>query len=157
MNYDTLNKIDEYWRTEIEPHFSHQFGITSFDEYLKRFSFLPSGKWLKDYNRVLFNRNIFVVDPARFAKKYEKYCVTHNSPLKPENGLQLVIYQLSPTLHLEVSYFVWLEHDVVNSYASVIACYHDEKEYLHLVNDLHKMKREGNTDDKRKPIGLGGM
>lgn len=157
MNYNHLNKVYDYWRKELLPHLTHNFTITSFDDYLKRFSFLPSGKWLKDFEKIKLNRMVFVIDPKKFIKKYKHSCIAYNSPIKPEDGFQRIIYQISPTLHVEIALSIWIEHDNIHSYASVFACYHDEEEYLKFMDDLYsKMKREGNTEDKPIATGFAG-
>jgi hypothetical protein len=157
MNYDNQTKIHDYWWNKILPHFTHKFTAITFDDYLRRFSFLPSGKWLKEMESVRITRVYFQIDPEPFVKEYAKYCVTNNAPTKPEDGLQRVIYQLSPTLHFEASFWVWVEHEKVHAYASVLTCYHSEKEYRKFVDDLYKFKCEGNTEDKPEKPGFGGM
>ena len=98
--------------------------------------------------KVKFSRVAFAVDPVKLVEQYEKQCVTYNLPVKAEEGVQRVIYQISPTLHFEVSFWIWVEQEIVNSYASVFVCYHDEKEFLELVDNLWEIRREGNTEEK---------
>jgi len=98
--------------------------------------------------KVKLARVPFAVIPKDFVKKYEAHCVTYNAPSKPEDGLQRVIYQLSPTLHFEASFWVWVENKLVHSYVMVFVCYNEEKEYLDFVDDLYTLRREGNTEDK---------
>lgn len=155
MNFDHLNKVYDFWRGDILPNLSHCFTIDSFNEYLKRFSFLPSGKWLKDMEVVKLNRIGFAVDPKKFSKKYKHTCVAYNAPIKPEDGLQRIIYQISPTLHVEMALWIWVEQDELHHYGSIFACYGDEQEFLTFVDDLYKkMRKEGNTEDKQKPSGF---
>lgn len=157
MNYDHLNKIYDYWRKDILPHLVHNFNTTSFEDYLKRFAWLPSGKWIKDGEKVKINRSGFAVDPVRFVKKFKDKCVAYNAPVKPEDGIQRVIYQISPTLHLELALWIWMEYDVMQSYGSVFICYHDEKEYLDFVDELVKLRRTGNTEEKHTRAGFLGV
>lgn len=155
MNYDNLNKIHEYWWQNLMPTFQHLFTVTSFDEYLKRFSFLPSGNWLRQYEKIKLTRTPFLIDSAKFAEKYKKYCVTYNSPMKSEDGIQRAIYQLSPTLHLEAGYWIWVENEEVQAYASVFCCYHDETEYADFIEELYEIRQEGDTEkDSKRPVGL---
>jgi len=148
MNYDQLNKIHDYWRKDILPHLIHQHTVNSYDDYLRKLSFLPSFKWLKDMEKVKINRVLFAIDPHKLIKKYKSQCITYNAPAKPEDGLMRVIYQLSPTLHMEVGIWVWIEHEIVQSYASAFVCYNEEEDFLKLSDDLYKMRREGNTEEK---------
>jgi hypothetical protein len=148
MNYDHLNKIQSYWIKEIFPNLVHTFNVTSFDDYLKKFSFLPSGKWIHDFEKVKLGRLIFAVDPKKFSKKYKECCVSYNSPLRPEDGFQRAIYQFSPTLHCEAAFWVWIEQEKIQSYASLLICYNDETEYLKFLDDLYKIKRDGNTEER---------
>ena len=151
MNYNHLNKVHTYLQENILPNLLHQYTTISFDDYLKRFSFLPSGKWLREMDNVKCSRIMFAIDPEGFTKAYKKYCVTYDIPLKMDDGMYRIIYQVSPTLHLEIAVWVWVEHDVLNSYAIAFACYKDDKEYSDLVKSLWCFKREGNTEEKRRP------
>ena len=157
MNYEHLNKVHQYWRKELFPHLIHRFTATSFDDYLRKFSFTPSGKWLWDMEKVKLSRILFAVDPKKLLKKYEDHCVTYNSPVKPEDGLQRIIYQLTPKLHFEVGIWVWVEHDIIQSYGSIFVCYENEADYSKLADDLSKFRREGNTEDKPTKAGFADM
>jgi hypothetical protein len=157
MNYDELNKIYNYWRKKIVPYLDHKLTVSSFDAYLKKFSFLPSGKWLKDFDSVKLNRNLFAVDPEKLVKKYKDSCVAYNAPSKPEDGVQRVIYQISPTLHMEAAFWIWVEQEELNSYAGVFICYHDDDEYLSVLDDLYKMRKEGKTDERKKKAGFANF
>ena len=154
MNYDDLNKIYNYWRKKIAPHLTHQFTVSSFDDYLKKFSFLPSGKWLKDFDSVKLTRNLFAVDPEKLAKKYKDCCIAYNAPSKPEDGVQRVIYQISPTLHMEAAFWIWVEQEELNSYAGVFICYRNDDEYQAVMDELYKMRKEGKTDERKKRPGF---
>ena len=154
MNYDNLNKIHDYWWENLLPNFRHLYTVTSFDEYLKKFSFLPSGRWLHEYEKIKLARTSFLVEPAKFAEKYKKYCVTYNAPMKPEDGIQRVIYQLSSTLHIEAGFWVWIENKEIQAYASVFVCYNDEKEYIKFIEDLYEFRQKGDTEERKKPVGL---
>ena len=148
MNYDHCNQVHEFWRKKIFPHLVHVHTSTSFDDYLRKFSFLPSGKWIKDLEKLKLTRVPFAVDPEALVKKYKDACVTYNAPLKAEDGVQRVIYQISPTLHLEAAFWVWIENKILQSYASILICYHEEEEYLKFVDEMWTIRREGNTEDK---------
>lgn len=154
MNYDNLNKVYNYWHNEILPNLKHVFNSVSFEEYLKRFAWLPSGKWIKDGEMVKINRTGFAIDPVKFTKKYKYNCVGYFTPLKPEDGVQRIIYQITPTLHVELALWIWVEHDILNSYGSTLICYHNEKEYFEFVNELYKIRRTGNTEEKQPRAGF---
>jgi len=157
MNYDHLNLIHDYWRNDIYPHFVHCMSVHSFDDYLKRFSYLPSGKWLKDFEKVKVARIPFLVDPLQLVVKYKSMCVAYNAPGKIEEGIMRAIYQLSPTLHFETGFWIWIENDTIQSYATVFVCYHDEKEYFKFIDEMYKIRREGNTENKSTPPGFKDM
>jgi hypothetical protein len=157
MNYNHLNKIHEYWHDKVLPNISHNCTVTSFDDYLKKFSFLKSGRWLKEMVSVKIHRMGFVVGPEAFTKNYKSKCVTYNAPMKPEDGLQRIIYQISPTLHVEFALWIWMEHDIVNSYGSVLVCYNNEKEFNQFMDELYLIKRTGNTEDKPVKTGFAGF
>jgi phosphoglycolate phosphatase-like HAD superfamily hydrolase len=152
MNYDHLNTVYEFWRKDILPHLSHSFNVDSFNEYLKRFAFLPSGKWLRDMEKIKLNRIGFAVDCKKLVKELKDKCVAYNAPMKPEDGLQRIIYQISPTLHIEVAVWIWMEQKELQQYASVFAAYNDEQEFLEWVDDIYKrMRKKGNTEDTAAP------
>lgn len=157
MNYDTFNKIFDYHRKDIFPHLRHVFSATSFDDYLRRFSFLPHGKWLRDMEKVKVSRVTLPLDPVKLVKKFKDKCVTYNSPSKPDEGYQRAIYQVSPTLHFEMTMWIWIEHEEIQSYAFLIVCYNDEQEYNKFVDTIWDLKREGNTEDKRTPYGFNAL
>ena len=157
MNFDHLNTVYDFWRKDILPNLSHNFTVDSFNEYLKRFAFLPSGKWLKEMDRVKLNRIGFAVDCKKFAKEYKDCCVAYNAPVKPEDGLQRIIYQISPTLHIEIAVWIWMENTELQQYGGIFACYHDETEFLAFVDELYrKMRKKGNTEDVANP-GFSGF
>lgn len=154
MNYDHLNQVHEYWRNDIFPHLVHRYPVVSFEDYLRRFSFLPSCKWIQKMERVKLARVPFAINPQEFVKKYKSHCITYNTPAKPEDGIQRVIYQMSPTLHFEAGLWVWIENKVVNSYIMIFVCYNEEKEYLSFIDELYSMRRTGNTEDKTSLPGF---
>lgn len=54
-----------------------------------------------------------------------------------------------------MSMWIWIEHEVVQSYAFLIACYNDESEYSDFLNTIWKLRMEGNTEDKPSQSGFG--
>jgi hypothetical protein len=154
MNYDHLNKAYDYWMKDIRPYLVHNITIASFDDYLRKFSFLPSGKWIHDAEKIKLIRIGFAIDPKKFVKKYKDQCVTYNAPIRPEDGMQRVIYQFSPTFHLEMGLWIWIENNNLQSYGSFYACYHDESEFLKFSDEMYKLRREGNTEEKGSPMGF---
>ena len=154
MNYDTVNKVHEYWESNICKYLSNKFNSPSFEDYIKRFAYLPSGKWIREYNSVKLWKLTTVVDAVKFAKKYKDICVTYNSPSKPEDGIGKAIYQFSQHIHVEASFWIWMEHDIVNSYASLLICYHNEKELAKFKDRMTHFKKTGNTEDKINSIGF---
>lgn len=158
MNYDNLNQVHEYWAAEIFPHLQHQMAITSFDDYLKKISFLPSFKWIRDFDSIKLLRVPFVVDPSAFAKQYKKHCVAYCCPSKPEDGLHRIIYQISPTLHIEGGVWIWIEADKqIHSYLSMFACFQEEKEVIKFFESIYPLRRTGDTEDTSTKSGFGGL
>lgn len=147
MNYDHLNEINSFWLKEIFPNLQHHITVNSFDDYLKKFSFLPSGKWLRDFEHVKVLRMPFVVDPSGFTKNYKKNCVAYCCPTKPDEGFVRIIYQISPTLHLESMFCSWIENKQLQSYMSMVACFKDEKELLHFLKEVEPLHRKGDTEE----------
>lgn len=154
MNYDHANKIFDYYRKNIFPHFTHNFAATSFDDYLRKFSFISDGKWLRDMEKVKVTRIAVGLNPDKLVKKFKDQCITYNSPAKPDEGYQRAIYQVSPTLHFEMTMWIWIEHEEIQSYAFLIVCYNDEQEYNKFVDTIWELRREGNTEDKPNPYGF---
>lgn len=134
----------------VFPYLSHKLTVPSFDDYLKRMSFLPSCKWLKEMETTRFARVAFTVNPEELVKKYKDRCVTYNAPMRPEDGVQRIIYQISPTFHMEVAIWIWVESNVVNSYASMFVCFSDDQEYYNIMKELFKIRRTGNTEDNSR-------
>lgn len=154
MNYNHSNKTFDYYRKNIFPHLTHNFSATSFDDYLRKFSFVSSGKWLRDMEKVRVTRITLGLNPDDLVKKFKKQCVTYNSPAKPDEGYQRAIYQISPTLHFEMTMWIWIEHEDIQSYAFLIVCYSDEQEYTKFMDTIWELRREGNTEDKPLPTGF---
>lgn len=103
-------------------------------------------------DKVKLNRIGFAVDCKKFVEELKSKCVAYNAPMKPEDGLQRIIYQISPTLHLEVAVWIWVENKELQQYASVFAAYHDEEEFLKFVDDIYKrLRKTGNTEAVDKP------
>lgn len=147
MNYDHLNNIHDYWVKEIFPNLSHHMAISSFDDYLKQISLLSEVKWLREFNSVKFLRIPFMVDPASFSNVYKNQCVAYCCPSDSKDGLHRVIYQISPTLHLEAALWIWVENENVCSYMSLFTCFKEEKELSKFFNDILPMRRMGNTEE----------
>lgn len=157
MNYDHLNKISEHLTNDLLPNFRHLQTVPSFDEYLKRFSFLPHGRWIRDLEMIKFGRNGFAVDSIKFAEMFKDKCVTYNAPGKPEDGIQRVVYQFTPKVHAEAAFWAWIEHDQLFYYASLFFCYGDEEEFAVLAKKLWEIRQQGNTEEKAPQTGFGGF
>lgn len=149
MNYEHLNRIYQHWRKDLFPHMTHNFTVGTFDEYLKRLSYLPSFEWLRDFECIKLQRLGFAVDSKKFVKKYKDFCVTYNTPIKPEDGVQRMIYQFSPTLHAEGAVWAWIENEELHSYVSLFMCYNKVEEFLEMSDELWKIRKDGNTEEKK--------
>ena len=148
MNYDHINQIHDYLTKEIRPHVKNNFQVASFDEYLKKFSFLKSGKWLKDMESVRLSRSSVAYDPVEFLKRYGKQSVAVNVTTNPEHGQIRIILQLSPTLHLDCVLWAWIEHNKLQSYLGFLACHNTDKEFDAFIAECHDLRRTGNTEER---------
>lgn len=157
MNYDYLNKIHEHWINDIFPHLSHHMTVNSFDDYLKKISFLKCGKWLKDFDDVKLIRVPFTCDPAEFTSQLKDHCVAYCCPTKPEDGMHRIIYQISPTLHVEAALTMWVEREELQSFISMFICFQNEKELKKFLDKMYKIKRSGDTSDKSDKSGFAGF
>ena len=152
MNYDHLNTVYEFFRKDVLPNLTHSFNVDSFNRYLNLFSFLPSGKWLRDIEKAKLSRIDFAVDCKKLVRELKDKCVAYNTPIKPEDGRQRIIYQISPTLHIEVTVWIWMEQKDYSNMPRVLAAYNDEQEFLRWVDDIYKrMRKRGNTEDVNNP------
>ena len=157
MNYDQVNRVYAHLRDDLLPHLSHNQTVSGFEDYIKRFSYLPSGKWIRDLEWVKFVQLSFVVDSKKFAEKYRDKCVVHNSPIQPNEGLQHAIYQFSPKVHASAGFWAWIEHDNLFYYTSLFFCIGDKKEFDDLVAELWEIHQEGNTEEKSPAVGFSGL
>lgn len=132
---------------EVFPNLTHHMAITSFDDYLKQMSFLPCCKWLGEIDLVKIIRVPFTLDPAEFTKQYKKHCVAYACPAKPEDGVHRIIYQISPTLHIEAALWIWIENKQLQSYLSMFVCFKDDKELMKFLKDVLPMRRTGDTEE----------
>lgn len=156
MNYTYVNRIFDYYSLSIEPFLSHHFSVVSLEDYLKRLSYVSHGRWLRDPNLVRMTTIALPIDPEKLVKLYSNHCVTYNTPIKQEDGYRRAIYQVSPTLHFEASFWFWIEQEILQSYASVIVCYNNnnKKEFDDFVEVMIKNRRTGNTEDKVSAYGF---
>lgn len=152
MNYNHINYISDYWEKHIFPNLHHHMMVSSFNDYLKVMSGLPSCAWMQE--SIKSTRIPFVVDPNKFVKEYANKCVAYANTNKPEDGLQRIIYQISPTLHLETALYVWVENEEVNAYLAMLACFKTEKELKHFFDDIRPMKMTGDTEETRIKAGF---
>lgn len=157
MNYDHFDQVHTYWINKIFPNLEHNMTITSFDDYLRQVSSLPSFTWLKEARDISIIRLHLCIDPAEFTKQYKKHCVTYACPSKPEDGMHRIIYQISPTIHIEAALFIWVEKKKRQSYLSMFICYKDKKELIKFLEEIYPLRRTGDTSDASKEGGFGGL
>jgi hypothetical protein len=150
MNYDHLNLITDYWKKNIFPNLTQHMVINSFDDYLKRMAYLPSCKWLSEFKSIKVLRSPSVVDPIAFTSRYKDKCLTFCCPVNPEGGFQTVVYQISPTLHLETNLMMWIERDEVKSYSSILACFRENDEFVEFLEDIKDIRKIGDTDKETR-------
>ena len=152
MNYDTFNKIQTFWRSNIFPYLKQHVVINTFSDYITRFAHLPSGKWIKDHEKFNIVRVHMFIDPVKYLKHFEKKCVTFYTPPKVEEGSYKIIHQISPTLHVESTLWMWVEREEIQSYLSLVACLHKDSEYVKFLDVIDEFAMTGDTE---KPITNG--
>jgi hypothetical protein len=131
--------------------------VASFDDYLKRFSFLPSGKWLREMESVKVLRIPFSCDAPMFSSVFKKNCIAYCCPSDPEEGFHRAIYQISPTLHLEAAFWIWIQNEESQSYVSIMCCFQQERELEKFMHKICEYKKVGNTDDRSGTSGFAGL
>ena len=156
MNYDHVHMTYEFWETVLRPNVRQLIQLQTFDSYLKEFSLTKSGRWLRNAVNVKLLRPPLAVDPEQFLKEYKDKCVLFHPPGRPEDGMGRAIYQLSPTFHLEVSFWAWIETNKLHSYVSIFVCYTDEEELSEFLKKVKPMCRTGNTEDRNGGFNVGG-
>lgn len=157
MNYEHLTKMHNRWKDDFFPYIDHSITVTSFDDYLKKMSFLPPCKWLRDLDQIKILRIQFACDPSKFAKHYQEKCVAYCSPARQEDGFQRIIYQISPTLHVEAAYWSWVENENAQAHLTLMAYFHDTKEFTEFLDTVYEFRCTGNTEDKPTPTGFAGF
>jgi hypothetical protein len=158
MNYDHVNKTYDYW-TKVRSSLTQRFQASTFDEYLKKFSFCKSGKWLRDMDSVKIARPPLALDPEGFLKLYSEKCVAFQPPNRPEDGMMRATFQISPTLHVEGVFLAWVENNTLQSYVAVAICHRDDAELFEFLKSVDHLKRKGNTEDRNtgfvpNPLGF---
>ena len=58
---------------------------------------------------------------------------------------------------LELAVWVWVEHEILQSYASLFLCYNNKKEFLKFADSIYKMRKEGNTDENPVKSGFAAI
>lgn len=154
MNFDHVNKMSDFYREKMLPHLRSQLHVTDFGNYLSRMCETPSGKWLKtDLKAFPLS---YCINPVEFAKKYVKKCVTFLGTSNPQDGNLLIIYQITPTLHVLARLYQWIEHDgEVRAYLMVTCAYRDHDEYLTFFDDNKTLRLEGDTE--KRVAGFGSL
>jgi hypothetical protein len=155
MNYDHVNKTYEHW-TKLRSSLTHKFQANSFDDYLKKFSFCKSGRWLREMESVKTARPPFAVDSEAFLKLYGEKSITFFPQNRPEDGMMRAVFQISPTLHVEGVFLAWVENNTLQSYMELEACHRDDDELFSFLKSLEDIKRKGNTEERNTGF-MGGM
>ena len=152
MNYDQYSDIEKHYTNKIYPHLHQRFNTISFVEYLKYISYCSTFKWVKSPDTCYLTHFKIPIDAEKFVAKYEDKCVNFYSPMKPEDGYMRIIYQISPTLHMEMGYWIWMETHTIHSYLMPVICYSNRKEYDNFKLSIQKFIKIGDTQDTNRPI-----
>jgi hypothetical protein len=148
MNYDQVNKLSDYILDEVIPllHITHSY--TGFGEYVDSFRRTKSGRWMKKYSIIPLFPATYCVNTVEFLTRFNKQMVCFYGNERPEDGMLGLIFQFTPTLHMNGKLYIWFEHEKVNSYIAPQILFDDIKEYLKFVNDNKDLKMLGNTQDR---------
>jgi len=156
MNYDHVNKTYDFWAKSIRPHLTTKFQVTSFDDYLKKLSFCKTYRWLREMESVKLTRLPMALDPVAFVKKYSEKCIAVNPPARPEDGMQRMIFQISPTLHIEAGLWAWVENNELHSYLGMMICHKTDEELTEFLTEVEPLRRTGNTEERNTGFHPGG-
>lgn len=151
MNFDHINRISDYTRTEIMPNLASRMHVTDFGDYLSKMCESPSCRWMRRKLRA-YPVN-YCVDPVGFTKKYASKCIAFTGTLNPQDGAMNVIYQISPTLHVLARLFHWVEHEKVRAYLMLTCAYESQDEFLAFFDDNTSLRLTGNTEERAAGFG----
>ena len=146
MNFDHVNQISDYTRTQIFPHLNHRIQVSDFGNYLSKMVEAPSCKWMR-YELRAYPINYFV-DPVAFTKKYTKKCITYVGTTNPQDGAMNIIYQISPSFHVLARLYHWVEHSEVRAYLMLTCAYRDHADYLAFFDENRALRLVGNTEER---------
>lgn len=146
MNFDHINRISDYTRTEIMPNLASRMHVTDFGDYLSKMCESPSCRWMRKKLRA-YPINYFV-DPVAFTKKYAKKCIAFMGTMSPQDGSMNMVYQISPTLHILARLYHWIEQDKVRAYLMLTCAYRDQAEYLKFFDENKSLRLTGDTEEK---------
>ena len=148
MNYNHINEVNDHWEQNINAYLHNRFNVSSFSEYIKCISNLKTFNWVKDVDSFKMIVANTPVDIKKFVTQYEDKCITYYKPPKPEEGYFRIIYQISPTLHIETPCWIWSENDEVHSYLMFVSLYKHREEYDEFMSEIKKIRKEGDTNKK---------
>lgn len=129
--------------------------VADFGAYLSRVSEAPSCRWIRSELKV-FPINYFF-NPVEFVKKYEKKCIMFSPIPNPQEGAIMMVYQISPTLHIGARLFHWIEQDKVWAYLTVACAYRNHEEYLTFFDENKTLRMTGNTEERTTGFNPGGL
>jgi len=146
MNFDSINKVYDYFRSEILPHLNWSINVSDFSNYLSTMSSVPSCKWLKTEGKV-FPIN-YLINPSEFVKKYHKKCVAFFPSNDPKDGMVQIIYQISPNFHVFARLYNWIEQENMESYLSIVVVFEKKEDFVNFYDENKPMRLSGNTYKK---------
>lgn len=160
MNFDHINKVSDFDRNKLFPHWSNKLTAPDFGQYLAQMAETKSGKWLNKELKVL--PITYFIDPEKFSKKYAKKCVSFAGTTNPQEGAFQVIYQISPTFHVVARLFQWIEHEEVKAYFTLMAAYKSFVDYNTFFDENTSLRITGNSEERivgfnDNPLGFNDL
>lgn len=146
MNFDHVNKVSDFDRTELFPYWSNKLSVADFGQYLARMAETKSGRWMAYELRIM--PITYFIDPVKFSKKYAKKCITFTGTSNPQDGAFNVIYQISPTLHVLARLFQWVEQEEIRAYYTLMTAHKYFEEYMAFFDENKLLRLEGNTEER---------
>lgn len=146
MNFTQINDVGNFINKHLKYLHNH-ITCKSMDDYLNEIHFLKKFAWLKECHTVMRSHALYKTED--FLKRFEKKCVSVYSPRTPEDGILKIIYQISPTIHLEASLFAWFEVNEVYSYIYFVAMFNNINEYIELLDSIKDIQQFGQTGENK--------
>ena len=150
MNYNEINKIYEYMKTDIYPHCNEQWDNISTEEILID-RYLSN---IDDTRKYKLLAVPYLMKSDEFLKKFKRECIVTYNTIDPADGLLLFIHQIDVDLHLASRLFCWVENDKVQNYIASLIFHKNLIKAVKFVTDNSWLRCEGDTEERES---IGGI